>query len=64
MTTQEAADYLNMSPFTVRRLIKDGRLTATRFGSAANAPWMITRASIEAYRERNEGKAKRDPTRN
>lgn len=59
MTTLEAADFLGVTTFTVLRLIKRKSIKARKFGSS----WMIDRESVEAYKERNEGKASNDPTR-
>lgn len=63
MTTQEAAEYLNRSTFTVLRLIERGSLEAQRFGGSKRGPWMITKASVEEYKTRNQGKSPYDPTR-
>lgn len=57
MTTQEAAEFLNVSPFTVLRLIKRQSIQAKQFGKS----WMIDGQSVREYKKRNEGKAKHDP---
>lgn len=59
MSTQEAADYLEVSPFTVLRLIRRESIKATRFGKA----WMVNKRSVEEYKERNKDKSPHDPTR-
>ncbi len=59
MSTQEAADHLKMTTFTVLRLIRRGSIKARRFGNA----WMIDKQSIEEYLERNKAKNTHDPTR-
>lgn len=57
MTTQEAAEFLNVSPFTIFRLIRRESIKAKQFGKS----WMIDAQSVRDYKERNEGKAKHDP---
>ena len=59
MTTKEAAKILGIAPESVARLVKQGTLKGERFGHA----WMVYRSSVEQYLERNQGKAKSDPTR-
>ena len=59
MSTQEAADYLEVSSFTILRLIKRESIKAEKFGNY----WMIDRASVVEYKKRNEDKDLHDPTR-
>lgn len=59
MTTEAAAEYLNLSTRTVFRLIKRGSIEAEKFGPV----WMIPRKSLDEYRAIIEGKSKHDPTR-
>lgn len=59
MSTKQAAEFLGVTEFTILRLIKRASIKAEKFGSS----WMIDRESVEAYKERNEGKASNDPTR-
>jgi excisionase family DNA binding protein len=59
MTTVEAAKTMNVSITTVSRLINRGILKGQKFGPV----WMVDRDSVQDYLERNEGKAKNDPTR-
>ncbi|GHV52269.1 hypothetical protein FACS1894216_08110 [Synergistales bacterium] len=46
MTVTQTADYLLLSKKTVRRMITDGRLTASKIGDHS---WRIKRADIENY---------------
>lgn len=59
MSTQEAADYLNVTTFTVLRLIRRESIEAKRFGKA----WMVNKRSVQEYKERNKDKNPHDPTR-
>lgn len=59
MSTKEAADYLEVSNFTILRLIKRKSIRANRFGNY----WAIDRMSVEEYKKRNKDKAQFDPTR-
>lgn len=59
MSTKQAADYLEVSTFTILRLIRRNSIKADRFGNY----WAIDRQSVEDYKNRNEGKAHFDPTR-
>lgn len=59
MSTQEAANYLKVSKFTVLRLIRRQSIKARRFGHT----WMIDGQSVRDYHERNKDKAPNDPTR-
>lgn len=49
----EAARRLGLAPSTLRHQIRNGRLRATKFGSA----WVVTEREVERYR--NE--VRRDP---
>ncbi len=59
MSTQEAAEYLEVSKFTILRLIRRKSINAKRFGNT----WMIDKKSVDEYRERNRFKLPNDPTR-
>jgi excisionase family DNA binding protein len=59
MSTQEAADYLKVSKFTILRLIKRKSIEAKRWGNT----WMVDGPSVKAYFERNKDKGPHDPTR-
>ncbi len=54
LTTAEVAKKLRVSIWTVRNLIKDGKLTAFRVG----AQWRIPSKEIEDIVERNSNKSK------
>jgi excisionase family DNA binding protein len=59
MTAIAAAELLNITPYSVYRLIKAGKLLAEKFGTV----WMVDKDSVQDYKERNKGKAQNDPTR-
>jgi len=44
LTIDETALYLRVSESTVRRMVKDGRIPATRIGRQ----WRVARAALEA----------------
>jgi len=46
LTVSQAADYLQLSDKTIRRLIKSQQLTASRVG---NRSWRIKTSDIERY---------------
>ena len=48
LSVTEAADLIGYHPQTVRDLVRDGRVTARRFGRRA---WQIERASLLSYVE-------------
>lgn len=47
LTSTEAARYLRVTPDTIRRLVRQGRLPAARVGDRMR----ITRAAIDAFLE-------------
>ena len=57
-TVEEVADYLGVSPATVRIYLRDGRLSGIKIGSgrdAAKAHWRVTESALEAFiRSRQE----------
>jgi Helix-turn-helix domain len=53
LTRRETEKWLNMSAETVRRLIRQGELTAFKNGTGKTSPLRITLASIEAFIERH-----------
>ena len=46
LTTDEAARFLGLSPFTVRRLLREGELPGRKVGKRR---WRIRRADLEEY---------------
>lgn len=54
ISAKEAAEMLNISDQTVRELIRRGELEARRKTSAKQSPYLIKRASVEAYLKRLE----------
>jgi excisionase family DNA binding protein len=59
MSTREAAEYLQVTNFTILRLIRRESIKARRLGRI----WLVDRRSVDDYIERNKGKAPHDPTR-
>lgn len=52
ISANEAAEMLNISDQTVRVLIRSGEIEARRKTSAKKSPYLIKRASVEAYIKR------------
>jgi excisionase family DNA binding protein len=59
VTTQEAADELDLHIETVRMFLRYKKLEGLKIGRT----WLVARESIKAYREQTTGKEKHDPTR-
>ena len=59
LTTNEAADMLDLTPEGLRRKARLGQLEAVKRGGI----WWYLRDSVEHYAERVEGKSRHDPTR-
>jgi excisionase family DNA binding protein len=57
VTLDEAAAALSISPSTVRRLIKDGQLTANQL--CKGAPWIIKAAGLDQSDVRDAATARR-----
>lgn len=53
MTVQEVAEMLGVSGSYVCRMIKEGRLTAKRYG---NLSWVISKASVEKFAAKKAAK--------
>lgn len=51
-TVDEAAALIDSSAQYIRRLLRDGEILGYRVGTGAAAPWRVSSASVEAYRER------------
>ena len=52
LTVPEVADRLRLNPETIRRMLRDGRLSGFRIG-ADNAGWRVSEADLVAFiRER------------
>ena len=52
LTIADAAARLGIDPSRVRRLIREGRIPARRFGRA----WVIAEADLNAYQPRPQGR--------
>jgi excisionase family DNA binding protein len=60
-STAGAAAYLDVTIYTILRLIKRGSIKAERF--FGGGPWLIDKESVIEYKKRNAGKGPNDPTR-
>lgn len=49
-TVQEAADWLRVNPRTIRKMIREGRLSAYRVGGARFGEYRITESALQALR--------------
>ena len=56
LTVAQTADYLGFCEQTIRRLIKDGKLEASKTGNGENSSWRITSVSIEKLMEANRNR--------
>jgi len=54
-TVAEARDYLKISDATIRRYIKDGRLTSHRIGRQHRITETSIKAFVESHGKREEG---------
>lgn len=59
ITTNQAANILDVTITTISRLINRGILRGQKFGPV----WQVEKKSVDEYLERNSGKSKNDPTR-
>lgn len=59
LTTQEAADLLKLHVHHVRHLIRQGKIKARKIGVV----YLVSRGSIEHYRDATAGMSKNDPRR-
>jgi excisionase family DNA binding protein len=46
LTVEEAAEYLRLSPFTVRKMLREGHLRGVKVGKRQ---WRISRADLQSY---------------
>lgn len=54
---KRAAEYLSVSPATLRHLIQMGELPITKIavkGNAENVPWLVDVRDLDGYIERNK----------
>ena len=52
LRTKEAAEYLSLSPWKLRRLIKEGRLPVVQ--DADGSPFLLDLRDLDSYIERNK----------
>jgi len=52
LRTREAAEYLSLSPWKIRRLIQDGRLPVVQDGEGS--PFLLDVRDLDGYIERNK----------
>lgn len=55
-TAREAAQDLGLSPITVRRAFREGRLSGERVGDERWSVIFVSRESIQEYREKHLGR--------
>ena len=53
LTFKEACEHLRISHETLRKLIKDGEISALKAGAARNSHYRISIDSLNEYIERN-----------
>jgi excisionase family DNA binding protein len=54
LTVEQAADYLQVSPFTIRRMVKDRKIVGSKLGEGSNSSLRISAQSIRDMLERNK----------
>ena len=54
MTPAEAAEKLKLSVYTIRRMIHDGRIPASRMGTGTHARLRIDEADLQAFIENSK----------
>jgi excisionase family DNA binding protein len=54
ITAQEAARRLNVSRSTISRLARAGELVTDRKTTAPNSHYIVSAASVEAYRQKRQ----------
>lgn len=59
MTTEEAAKKLGFHVIYIRRMVREGKLKGMKVGPT----WLISRRSVDEYKQKNEGLDKFDPRR-
>ncbi|GAB5387164.1 MAG: hypothetical protein Alpg2KO_01320 [Alphaproteobacteria bacterium] len=61
-TIQQVACYLGCSEGTVRKLLREGRLKGTDFGTGQKRLWRITSEAVDTFLSGNGGRDKCQPT--
>jgi excisionase family DNA binding protein len=54
LTVEQAAEYLQVSAFTIRRMVKDQKIVGTKLGDGPNSKLRISSQSIRDMLERNK----------
>jgi len=54
ITSKEAARRLHVSPSTIARLVRTGELIAEKKTTAINSPFLVSAASVQAYRQKRK----------
>ena len=49
---REAAQYVSLSPWKLRRLVQDGQLPIVKYGE--NAPWLLDVRDLDTWVERHK----------
>jgi len=60
LTVEQAADYLKMSPYVVRRWLREGKLPGFKVGH----DWRIDEADLAALIEEAKAKSRADKAQN
>jgi excisionase family DNA binding protein len=64
LSIKDAATVASLSETKIRREIKAGRLSASDTGTAAHAHYRIARTDLQAWMEKNKGRADEAPPKN
>ena len=49
---KEAAQYVSLSPWKLRKLVQDGQLPVVKYGE--NTPWLLDMRDIDGWVERHK----------
>ena len=49
---KEAAQYVSLSPWKLRKLVQDGQLPIVKYGE--NAPWLLDLRDLDGWVERHK----------
>lgn len=49
---KEAAEYVSLSPWKLRKLVQDGHLPVVKYGE--NAPWLLDLRDLDGWVERHK----------
>jgi excisionase family DNA binding protein len=49
---KEAAEYVSLSPWKLRKLVQDGQVPIVKYGE--NAPWLLDLRDLDSWVERHK----------